>query len=176
MVDFGYLIQESLRISEIITQYAVTPLLILFVGLALAAFLRNLVRSGLQAVQFDMRVSSKLPISPTSTISHVVFAIVSLVSVSLAFASVGLLGFVLQRVAFFLLGFAALAAILAGTDGVRNLVKKQQAIEQYKLGDTYHNHGLSGVVKKHGLTHLVIFTTQAERVHVPYLTAVQEAH
>lgn len=164
---------QSQRVTEVITQYAVTPLLIFFVGLAIAAVLRNAVRAGLKAVQADMRFGSSLPFSLTNTAANVVFAILAILSTGLALASVDILWFVVGRVLFFLSWLGLLAAVLAGVDGIRNLLARTKAQKKYPVGETYQSHNLSGVVKKHTYTHLVVFTTQTERVHVPYLRAVQ---
>ena len=173
MTILEQVVTQSQLISQVITTYAVTPLLIFFVGLAISAILRNLTRAGLHAIQADMRFGTSLPFSLTKTAANSVFALGAILSTGFALASVDIFQLVLARIAFFLSWLGLLAAALAATDGIRNLFAKNTAKQQYEVGSIYQSHGLSGVVKKHTYTHLVIFTTQAERVPLPYLTAVQ---
>lgn len=169
------ILAHSQSITHVITTYVVTPLLIIFAGLALAKILQNATKSFLSALQIDMRVPNA-PVSLESSISNLIFVILALLSISFALASIHVFGFVIQRILFFLFWLGALAGMLALTDGIRNYFARKKATQQFKIGDTYSRNGLSGVVKKHTYTHLVIFTTQAERVHVPYLKAVQVKH
>ena len=166
-------IAESTAINTTITTYVVAPLIIFFLGIALSVLLKNMIHSALQAIQLDMRLANTTSISISNTIANTFYVIGWIVSAALALHHINLFGFVMQRIGFFLFWFSLLAGAFALTDGVRNLIKKSAAQKKYPVGSTYKQGVLRGTVKKHTLTHLVIFTNQVERVHVPYLTALR---
>ncbi|MFT4250073.1 MAG: hypothetical protein ACMXYD_01795 [Candidatus Woesearchaeota archaeon] len=172
MSAYEELLLHSEVINQAITTYVVTPLLIFFVGLALAALLRNTLRAALEAVQLDTRVRANT-ISLTNTIANIAFVLAAILAAILALASIEVLGLVLSRLAFLIFWLGLLALLLALTDAIRNRRKKDVATRKYPLKSTYKKDFLEGVVKKHAATHLVLFSSEKERVHVPYVTAAR---
>ena len=157
-------------VTDIITVYAVTPLLIFFAGIAAGRIARNLLRVALEAVEADshaQRITGQ-PVPAVELASGTVAALIYAVTTVLALQAATILDDSLQLVAIVLSVFAVIAIALGVRDFLPNYLAGRKSKKKLRIGDSLRVNGLRGEVCELGRLSVQIRTEHEEHVAIPY--------
>ena len=157
-------------ITQTITTYIVTPLLIFFAALVIGKLAGNLLRSALNSVQLDAHAHkiTNQPIPAVEIIAGIVAGTIYAIGVVWALRVATILDESLYVVAGVLAILAILAAALGLRDFLPNYFAGRRARKYLKEGDLLNTHEVEGKIKTLGVLSVQIITSEQEKIAVPY--------
>lgn len=157
-------------VTQVITLYVVTPLLIFFAAVALGRVVRNFLRTILSSVELDVHVQkiTGQPVPAVELISGVVAALIYAAGTLWALHAATILDESLRVVGFVLVTLLLLACILGLRDFLPNYFAGRKQRKTLVLGGALSVQGVRGEVETIGLLSVQLRTADGDLVAIPY--------